>query len=488
MYKLSKNNIKVIAIFIIIVVSSIIVFTIYYNKDEIKDKLKNMGKDKDNDNDVEDYVNSKDCVLGDWGNWGGCKVVNGKNKRYRYRDIISESVGNGKVCTNTSQSQKCNDDGTYEPSENLDCVVGDWGEWSKCENGKTTKSRTRPIVTNSKNGGKKCPSLKQIKNCIHEDCVEGPWSSWGPCINSGLNSTKTRTRSILKEPKGTGRPCGEVRDTQICENTNTDNQDCVMKRWEDIEWSECDPSSKQATKTTSILKIRKGNGKHCPSENEWIMTKPCCIKESGELEITNDLNKGCVGDVDCEYEWGEWGNCMNDNMVRRMVAKAGTGTGSGTKCKSIGDINNDKDMKQTKSCNVAEGYIDSGGNPPPSGFGVGSDNYICTGTGTVEKNQSLLRSDNPNDYNYDIGSVKNPLLNKAMSLCNNDPECGGFGRFKVTGKTWNGKEGRPIDSLQVYQLYKGNKDNMCTNKLNYVKFEGQNISSFQNFIKTKQSV
>lgn len=485
MYKLSKNNIKGIAIFLIIVVSSIIVFTIYFNKDKIKDKLKNMGKNNDNDNDVEDYASSKDCVVGDWGNWNTCKVVNGKNKRYRYRDIKTESVGNGKVCTNTSQSQVCNDDGTYEPSENLDCVVGDWGEWTKCENGKTTKSRIRPIVTNSKNGGKKCPALQQVKNCINEDCVESPWSSWGPCINSGLNSIKTRSRSILKEPKGTGRACGEVRDTQVCENTDSNNQDCRMKRWEDIEWSTCNPITKQSTKETYIVRNKKGNGKHCPPENEWIMTKPCCIKESGELEITNNLNEGCVGDVDCEYEWGEWGNCSNDNMSRRMVTKAGTGIGSGTKCKTKGQIQADFDMQENRRCNVAEGYVNNSGLNPLTG---GSNRYICTGTGPVEKNQSLLRGDNPNDYNYDIGSVKDPLLNKAMSLCNNDPECGGFGRFNVRGKTWTGKEGRSFTTLDVYQLYKGNKDNMCTNKLNYVKYEGQDIGSFQNFIKTKQSV
>ncbi|XP_043279397.1 somatomedin-B and thrombospondin type-1 domain-containing protein-like isoform X2 [Venturia canescens] len=49
----------------------------------------------------------------------------------------------------------------------VDCVVGEWEEWSPCEDrcAAGVQTRTRSIVEPSTNGGKHCPQLEQSRTC-----------------------------------------------------------------------------------------------------------------------------------------------------------------------------------------------------------------------------------------------------------------------------------------------------------------------------------
>ncbi|ESO91633.1 hypothetical protein LOTGIDRAFT_147399, partial [Lottia gigantea] len=49
----------------------------------------------------------------------------------------------------------------------VDCQVGDWGDWSECDNpcGYGSKKRIRKVKVHPENGGKHCPVLKQRQVC-----------------------------------------------------------------------------------------------------------------------------------------------------------------------------------------------------------------------------------------------------------------------------------------------------------------------------------
>jgi hypothetical protein len=49
----------------------------------------------------------------------------------------------------------------------VNCVVSAWSDWSVCENGNRT--RTRTIITPASNGGTACPSLTETEACNAEE-------------------------------------------------------------------------------------------------------------------------------------------------------------------------------------------------------------------------------------------------------------------------------------------------------------------------------
>jgi hypothetical protein len=103
--------------------------------------------------------NNVDCVVG---NWGECsKPCDGGTQT---RPIITNKQGTGRACPSTSQA--CNTQACPPPSgQNVDCVVGNWGECSKpCDGG----TQSRPIITNKQGTGRECPALTQA--CNTEKC------------------------------------------------------------------------------------------------------------------------------------------------------------------------------------------------------------------------------------------------------------------------------------------------------------------------------
>lgn len=49
-----------------------------------------------------------------------------------------------------------------------DCEVGEWEEWSTCDNpcGYGTRKRKRDVTQYPDNGGSNCPDLKQRRACV----------------------------------------------------------------------------------------------------------------------------------------------------------------------------------------------------------------------------------------------------------------------------------------------------------------------------------
>ena len=54
----------------------------------------------------------------------------------------------------------------------IDCQVGDWSDWSKCDVacGIGTSTRTREVLRPESNGGRQCPELEENRSCRATKC------------------------------------------------------------------------------------------------------------------------------------------------------------------------------------------------------------------------------------------------------------------------------------------------------------------------------
>uniref|UniRef100_A0A8D8Q115 Spondin-1 n=1 Tax=Cacopsylla melanoneura TaxID=428564 RepID=A0A8D8Q115_9HEMI len=180
----------------------------------------------------------KMCKFSDWSNFSPCSRINNENSRSRHRILLQ---GNSFDCgpmkneeiipcdtlepirttstTSTTREPPSNEvletttDRTLAqyPAESLingtvpiDCVVGDWTPWSECSSEtcgvKGTKTKSRPILTEPKNGGRPCPRVFKQHACKPKNCgcTYSDWSAWTACTSKcGSNSIRQRTRVVV---------------------------------------------------------------------------------------------------------------------------------------------------------------------------------------------------------------------------------------------------------------------------------------------------
>jgi hypothetical protein len=214
-----------------------------------------------------------DCVVSDWSGWSNCSANCGGGTQQRTRSIITQPKGNGsKPCPSLTDTKVCN---TNDCS--VDCVVGDWSNWSACSAncGGGTQQRTRSILTQPKGNGISCPALTDTKVCNTDacpvDCVVSEWSNWSACsVNCG-GGTQQRTRSILTQARNNGISCPELIQTKAC-NTEVCPVNCVVSDWSN--WGTCTKSCGDGLqeRTRNIITPSQGNGISCPEVRE---TKIC---------------------------------------------------------------------------------------------------------------------------------------------------------------------------------------------------------------------
>ncbi|CAB0001880.1 unnamed protein product [Nesidiocoris tenuis] len=65
------------------------------------------------------------------------------------------------------------------------------------------------------------------------DCMLGEWTAWNECSAVCGPGIQNRTRMILRDAAGNGRPCAATTETKIC------NTSCDVFQWQASGWSEC---------------------------------------------------------------------------------------------------------------------------------------------------------------------------------------------------------------------------------------------------------
>ena len=121
----------------------------------------------------------------------------------------------------------------------VDCKVDKWSAWGNCNVacGGGTKTKSREVIEDAKNGGVACPDLEETDVCNTEecpgalspfcfsisiiiisllncgssvDCKVGPWRAVGECSASCDGGSKTIKREIVQEAEHGGEKCPDL--------------------------------------------------------------------------------------------------------------------------------------------------------------------------------------------------------------------------------------------------------------------------------------
>ena len=110
-----------------------------------------------------------DCVWGEYGEWSSCSEACGGGEKSRSRSILTPKLNGGNDCEgNSTQINACNE----QPCP-IDCEWGSYGDWTECSEdcGGGNKTRSRSKTALESNGGKECEgNATEIVTCNEDSC------------------------------------------------------------------------------------------------------------------------------------------------------------------------------------------------------------------------------------------------------------------------------------------------------------------------------
>lgn len=363
-----------------------------------------------------------DCVASQWADWAECSASCSAGSQTRSRSILSDAANGGKRCTELTQNKYCN-----EGPCPIHCSVSSWSAFTTCSKtcGKGTHSRARSVVAHAQHGGFLCPQLTESANCNEQscpvDCVLTGFSSWGSCTKSCGSGTQIRTRNVFRAAQFGGVACGALKGTCTC-NDQACPVDCRVGEWG--EWSQCSKTCGSGSQTRLRALVQPSNGGvKCPSNyaSRTCSTSPCPV---------NCLQSG----------WNSWSSCTKT-----------CGSGSQTRSRSVlvaADYGGRACSlsSQTLSCNTQECPI----NCVVTNFNAWTACSMSCGTGFQNRQRSIV---NANAH----GGIACPKMSQSQ-WCNTHPcpvDCkvsawGTFGSCSKTCGTGSQTRRRSVDTAVAY--------------------------------------
>mmetsp|Transcript_56611 Transcript_56611/g.134848 ORF Transcript_56611/g.134848 Transcript_56611/m.134848 type:complete len:874 (-) Transcript_56611:208-2829(-) len=179
-------------------------------------KLENRGEDAITDCQTSEWIPNVECPVSCGGG------------RQSFTRTITWYPHNGAACPPLEMEEDC----AQDPCP-VDCVVGDWGEWSacsaSCDSG--VRQRTRPTMVAAAHGGEACGELSQAENCHMEacdqDCVLGDWGDWATCDKGCGGGFQRSTRAVAEPAVGLGQ-CWEPEDPERTAWQRCNEQPCAL--------------------------------------------------------------------------------------------------------------------------------------------------------------------------------------------------------------------------------------------------------------------
>merc|ERR1719420_367338 len=168
----------------------------------------------------------QDCEVGEW-QPGECSVECGGGERMISREVVTPASNGGAECPPMLEKEPCN----LQPCP-IDCVVGEWSEWSACSKdcGGGVIVRSRVAITEMEHEGEPCGDLSETVECNVRACdapceLNPDWSDWTECSKMCDYGYTVRFKEI-DVPAGPTGPCAGPTDPERMQSAFCNIQDC----------------------------------------------------------------------------------------------------------------------------------------------------------------------------------------------------------------------------------------------------------------------
>jgi len=258
---------------------------------------------------------STECIDGaweDWTDWESCSATCAGGITWRNRKVLQDANDCGRPPSGLSQEvSSCNAEIPCVSAAN--CSFGIWTDWNDCSNSCSgMRKRTRKIAHPRVGLGAPCHgSLQQLESCNANgewtkcelvpaepvDCEFSEWSDWGSCSATCGGGQYVRSRGVMKEPAGGGKPCsGPTASIAPCGveacGKQCVPQDCIWEQWSD--WGACGKCGGQRQRYRRLKPASCGG-------------RPC---QSGDAQETSDCDRHCGKTLYCAWaSWDAWSAC-----------------------------------------------------------------------------------------------------------------------------------------------------------------------------------
>jgi len=243
----------------------------------------------------------RDCEWGPYGEFTDCSVSCGEGLKSRTREIVVEADQGGRKCIGEPvQELSC-----FLRPCGIDCEWDEWGDWSTCSLtcGGGEQTRSRVILRPEAFGGVPCVGPPEEARACNEDacpvpvdCVWSEYGNWTQCSKSCGGGTQLQTRTIVTQALNGGKSCDGINtNLQIC-NEFPCPEKCL---WNDFSaWSECDKDCGAGSqfRTRTVFQEARFGGEPCEGDEH-------------EVQVCNE--NPCA--VNCLWnEFGPWSNCTEE--------------------------------------------------------------------------------------------------------------------------------------------------------------------------------